>query len=103
MKVAGKQRVSGHVHQTRLASTPLSVSSSNMRRAQSTRHHPRPSLALGADDLGVLNESGAMEDMEDALRRQLLERDRLCSKVSHRNQDTVSCVKLTLIHSIKAR
>lgn len=57
----------------------------NMRRAQSVRnHHPRPSLALGADDLGVLSENGPGEDatVEDMLRKQLLDRDRLCSKVS---------------------
>ncbi|TFK60814.1 hypothetical protein BDN72DRAFT_883434 [Pluteus cervinus] len=46
-----------------------------MRRAQSVRHHTtRPSLALGADDLGMLREGD--ESNEDILRRQLLEKDR---------------------------
>ncbi|KAI0652576.1 hypothetical protein C8Q79DRAFT_897631 [Trametes meyenii] len=44
-----------------------------MRRAQSVRNYARPSLALGADDLGVLKED---ESVEDILRRQLLEKDR---------------------------
>ncbi|TFY77105.1 hypothetical protein EWM64_g6908 [Hericium alpestre] len=46
-----------------------------MRRAQSVRHYARPSLALGADDLGMLKESPD-ESNEDVLRRQLLEKDR---------------------------
>ncbi|GBE77592.1 hypothetical protein BKA93DRAFT_781660 [Sparassis latifolia] len=46
-----------------------------MRRAQSVRHYARPSLALGADDLGMLKESPD-ESIEDVLRRQLLEKDR---------------------------
>ncbi|KAI0937452.1 hypothetical protein AcV5_005358 [Taiwanofungus camphoratus] len=46
-----------------------------MRRAQSVRHYARPSLALGADDLGMLKESPE-ESNEDVLRRQLLEKDR---------------------------
>ncbi|KAG6898541.1 hypothetical protein C0993_006101 [Termitomyces sp. T159_Od127] len=45
-----------------------------MRRAQSVRNYPRPSLALGADDLGMLRE--ADETNEDVLRRQLLDKDR---------------------------
>ncbi|KAF7342167.1 hypothetical protein MVEN_01804500 [Mycena venus] len=45
-----------------------------MRRAQSVRNYGRPSLALGADDLGVLREGN--ESNEDVLRRQLIERDR---------------------------
>jgi len=45
-----------------------------MRRAQSVRHHPRPSIALGADDLGILREGD--ESNEDVLRRQLIEKDR---------------------------
>ncbi|KAG6901582.1 hypothetical protein C0995_010252 [Termitomyces sp. Mi166 len=45
-----------------------------MRRAQSVRNYPRPSLALGADDLGVLREGD--ETNEDVLRRQLLDKDR---------------------------
>ena len=53
-----------------------------MRRAQSTRHYPRPSLALGADDLGVLRENPD-ETIEDALRRQLLEKDRENDKVEY--------------------
>jgi hypothetical protein len=51
-----------------------------MRRAQSVRHHPRPSLALASDDLGVLREGD--ESNEDVLRKQLLERDRECDRVS---------------------
>ncbi|EMD32611.1 hypothetical protein CERSUDRAFT_118649 [Gelatoporia subvermispora B] len=46
-----------------------------MRRAQSVRHYPRPSLALIADDLGALKETPE-ESTEDVLRRQLLEKDR---------------------------
>jgi len=46
-----------------------------MRRAQTTRHQTRPSLTLGADDLGVLRE-GAEESIESALRRQLVEKER---------------------------
>jgi hypothetical protein len=45
-----------------------------MRRAQSNKHHPRPSNALPSDDLGVLREGG--ETVEDHLRRHLLEKDR---------------------------
>ncbi|KIJ66592.1 hypothetical protein HYDPIDRAFT_174631 [Hydnomerulius pinastri MD-312] len=45
-----------------------------MRRAQSVRNYARPSLALGADDLGVLREGD--EPIEDTLRRQLLDKDR---------------------------
>ncbi|KAF7366307.1 hypothetical protein MSAN_00886900 [Mycena sanguinolenta] len=45
-----------------------------MRRAHSARHHARPSLALGADDLGILREGN--ESDEDVLRRQLIEKDR---------------------------
>jgi len=44
-----------------------------MRRAQSVRHYARPSLAHATDDLGVLRED---ESSEDALRRQLLDKDR---------------------------
>ena len=51
-----------------------------MRRAQSVRHYARPSLALAADDLGVLREGD--ESNEDVLRRQLVEKDRECDKVS---------------------
>lgn len=50
-----------------------------MRRAQSVRHVARPSLALGADDLGILREGD--ESNEDVLRRQLLDKDRECDKV----------------------
>ena len=51
-----------------------------MRRAQSVRHHVRPSsLALGTDDLGVLKEGD--ESNEDVLRRQLLDKDRENDKV----------------------
>lgn len=52
-----------------------------MRRAQSVRHYGRPSLALGADDLGMLKEHPE-ESAEDALRRQLLETDRENDKVN---------------------
>ncbi|KAF8145966.1 hypothetical protein K438DRAFT_1629068 [Mycena galopus ATCC 62051] len=45
-----------------------------MRRAQSVRNYGRPSIALGADDLGVLREGN--ESNEDVLRRQLIEKDR---------------------------
>ncbi|KDQ62965.1 hypothetical protein JAAARDRAFT_146812 [Jaapia argillacea MUCL 33604] len=51
-----------------------------MRRAQSVRHYSRPSIALGADDLGMLKESPD-ESNEDVLRRQLIERDRECDKL----------------------
>jgi hypothetical protein len=50
-----------------------------MRRAQSVRHHARPSFALGADDLGILKEGD--ESNEDVLRRQLLDKDRENDKV----------------------
>lgn len=50
-----------------------------MRRAQSVRHYARPSLALGADDLGMLREGD--ESNEDVLRRQLLDKDRDNDKV----------------------
>ncbi|KAJ8075056.1 hypothetical protein PM082_019383 [Marasmius tenuissimus] len=49
------------------------------RKAQSLRHIARPSLALGADDLGVLREGD--ESNEDVLRRQLLEKDRECDRL----------------------
>ncbi|KAJ6562414.1 hypothetical protein B0H19DRAFT_1144427 [Mycena capillaripes] len=45
-----------------------------MRRAQSVRNYGRPSLAIGADDLGVLREGN--ESDEDVLRRQLIDKDR---------------------------
>ncbi|KAJ7121121.1 hypothetical protein C8R44DRAFT_623160 [Mycena epipterygia] len=45
-----------------------------MRRAQSVRNYGRPSLAIGADDLGVLREGN--ESNEDVLRRQLIDKDR---------------------------
>jgi len=51
-----------------------------MRRAQSTRHYGRPSLALGADDLGMLKETPE-ESTEDVLRRQLIEKDRECDRL----------------------
>jgi hypothetical protein len=50
------------------------------RRAQSVRHHSRPSLAHGADDLGMLREIPD-ESVEDILRRQVLEKDRENDKV----------------------
>ncbi|KAF5312175.1 hypothetical protein D9619_002447 [Psilocybe cf. subviscida] len=51
-----------------------------MRRAQSVRNHmARPSLALAADDLGVLREGD--ESNEDVLRRQLVDKDRECDRV----------------------
>lgn len=49
-----------------------------MRRVQSLRHHTRPSLATMTDDLGVLREE---ESTEDALRRELLAKDRENDKV----------------------
>ncbi|KAJ6597525.1 hypothetical protein DFH09DRAFT_1356763 [Mycena vulgaris] len=45
-----------------------------MRRAQSVRNYGRPSIAIGADDLGVLREGN--ESNEDVLRRQLIDKDR---------------------------
>lgn len=63
-----------------------------MRRAQSVRLHSRTSLsstagnagsaqlALHADDLGVLREGD--ESDADVLRKQLLEKDRECDRVS---------------------
>ncbi|KAJ7173005.1 hypothetical protein C8R43DRAFT_978183 [Mycena crocata] len=45
-----------------------------MRRAQSVRNYGRPSLAIGADDLGILREGN--ESNEDVLRRQLIDKDR---------------------------
>ncbi|KAI8990643.1 hypothetical protein BD414DRAFT_484351 [Trametes punicea] len=54
-----------------------------MRRAQSVRHYGRPSLAVGADDLGVLKED---ESLEDVLRKQLLEKDRECDKLQSQIQ-----------------
>ncbi|KAF9528147.1 hypothetical protein CPB83DRAFT_907075 [Crepidotus variabilis] len=50
-----------------------------MRRAQSTRHYARPSLALATDDMGMLREGD--ESSEDALRRQLIEREREIDKL----------------------
>jgi hypothetical protein len=38
------------------------------------RNYGRPSLAIGADDLGVLREGN--ESDEDILRRQLIDKDR---------------------------
>lgn len=55
-----------------------STTSPQMRRAQSVRNHARPSLALGADDLGVLKED---ESVEGVLRKQLLDKDRECDRV----------------------
>ncbi|RPD64636.1 hypothetical protein L226DRAFT_549426 [Lentinus tigrinus ALCF2SS1-7] len=49
-----------------------------MRRAQSVRHYAKSSLAIGADDLGVLKED---ESVEDVLRRQLLDKDRECDRL----------------------
>lgn len=53
-----------------------------MRRSQTLglRHNARPSLAMGADDLGMLKE-GVEETLEDNLRRQLLEKERENDKV----------------------
>lgn len=50
-----------------------------MRRAQSVRHYPRPSVAQGVDDLGILQEGE--ESVEDVLRKQLLDKERECDKV----------------------
>ncbi|KAJ7731477.1 hypothetical protein B0H14DRAFT_2543759 [Mycena olivaceomarginata] len=46
-----------------------------MRRAQSVRNYGRPSLAIGADNLGGVLREGNESD-EDVLRRQLIEKDR---------------------------
>jgi len=72
-----------------------------MRRAQSTRHYARPSLALAADDLGVLREGD--ESNEDVLRRQLLDKDREVDRV--RNHVIISgCpTNLTPRHSSSSR
>lgn len=51
-----------------------------MRRAQSVRTYPKPTPALGPDDLGTLRESE--ESTEDILRKQLLEKDRENDKVT---------------------
>jgi hypothetical protein len=59
-----------------------------MRKAQSAKNFVRPSLALAADDLGVLTEGD--ESLEDALRRQLLDKDR--------ENDHVRAPALALIH-----
>lgn len=48
--------------------------------AQSSKHYSRPSVALAADDLGVLREGN--ETDEDILRRQLIELSRENDKVS---------------------
>lgn len=63
-----------------------------MRRAHSTKHHGRPSVAQGSggDDLSVLRETE--ESVEDSLRRQLLEKDRENDKVS-----LCSCVHKELV------
>lgn len=51
-----------------------------MRKSQSVRYNPRPSMNLGiVDDLGVLKE--AEDTVEDTLRRQLLEKERECDRV----------------------
>ena len=50
-----------------------------MRRTQ-TKHLPRPSIALTADEIGNLREGS--ETNEDVLRRQLLEKDRENDKVA---------------------
>ncbi|KAK0187847.1 hypothetical protein F5146DRAFT_960467 [Armillaria mellea] len=50
-----------------------------MRRSQSVRNQPRPSLALISDDLGVLREGD--ESNEDILRKQLIEKDRECDRL----------------------
>ncbi|PBK97413.1 hypothetical protein ARMGADRAFT_1075901 [Armillaria gallica] len=50
-----------------------------MRRSQSVRNQPRPSLALISDDLGVLREGD--ESNEDVLRKQLIEKDRECDRL----------------------
>ncbi|KAK0504223.1 hypothetical protein EDD18DRAFT_491371 [Armillaria luteobubalina] len=50
-----------------------------MRRSQSVRNQPRPSLALISDDLGILREGD--ESNEDVLRKQLIEKDRECDRL----------------------
>jgi len=53
-----------------------------MRRAQSVRHYPRPSLAQGGvDDLGILRENEDSESAEDVLRKQLMDKERECDKL----------------------
>ena len=53
-----------------------------MRRAQSVRHYPRPSIAQGGvDDLGILRENEDSEPVEDVLRKQLMDKERECDKV----------------------
>ncbi|ESK96757.1 hypothetical protein Moror_6687 [Moniliophthora roreri MCA 2997] len=54
------------------------------RKAQSVRHFARPSLAIGADDLGVLREGD--ESNEDVLRRQLLNKDKECDELKMKIQ-----------------
>jgi hypothetical protein len=63
-----------------------------MRRAQSVRHYARPSLALGADDLGMLREGD--ESNEDVLRRQLLDKDR--------ENDKVCCIILSMYYKTES-
>ncbi|KAF8626439.1 hypothetical protein AX15_004873 [Amanita polypyramis BW_CC] len=55
------------------------------RAAQTTRHFPRPSVALAAEDLEVLREG--KETNEDILRRQLLEKDRENDKLRDQIQN----------------
>lgn len=52
-----------------------------MRRAQSVRNYGRPSIVPGSDDLSMLREEPD-DSPEDALRRQLIEKDRENDKVS---------------------
>lgn len=63
---------------TRISLERRNTSDIAMRRVQSLRHHTRPSLATMTDDLGVLREE---ESAEDALRRELLAKDRENDKV----------------------
>ena len=50
-----------------------------MRKTQSVRHYSRPSIAQGADDLGILREDE--DSVEDVLRKQLMDKERECDKV----------------------
>lgn len=57
-----------------------------MRRAQTFRHQPRHSFNAQADDLGLLKEQD--ESTEDALRRQLLTKDKDIEKVGYLSQNS---------------
>ena len=54
-----------------------------MRRSQSVRNQQKQALAVGADDLGAVNEDD--RSVEDVLRAQLLEKDKENDKVVLQN------------------